>query len=61
MRERKNSRQLAKMMDGQSIEDQQLESLKNTADTILKIASQENPSEATHDIQRAKLLAAIVE
>jgi len=60
MSERKRSKQLEKMMNGFSIENDELNDLKNTADSIRHIASQANPSEAAHDTQRKKLLTSIV-
>lgn len=60
MSERKSSKQLEKMLNGFPMENDELKSLKDTADGILHIASQVEPSEESHDAQRRKLLASIV-
>ena len=59
MSERKSSKQLEKMLNGFPMENDELKSLKDTADGILHIASQVEPSEESHDAQRRKLLASI--
>lgn len=48
------------MLNGFPMENDELKSLKDTADGILHIASQVEPSEESHDAQRRKLLASIV-
>jgi hypothetical protein len=61
MGERKRSKQLQKMLNGVSVDNDELKSLQNTANGILHIASQVEPSEESHNAQRSKLLASIVE
>ncbi|HAF62501.1 MAG TPA: hypothetical protein DCK95_09265 [Anaerolineaceae bacterium] len=60
MHERKKSKQFGMMLDGYSVEDEELRNLTNTADAIIHTASLVEPSETSYHAQRAKLIESII-